>query len=191
MLTQLSTIKSRLGIADAVDDTLLTNFIKFASGRFDRECNRRFARASGVTEEFGGDDAELPLGRLPVEAVSAFHLKSNEAEGWVEQTSVSFILRDACVVSLPAPLGGRHQQLRVTYTGGYVLPGTTPGAGQTALPDEVEQACVEQVALWYQRRHHLGLASVPTAERTFYKLAEIDLLPQVEAILRKYKRFLA
>ena len=187
MLTQLSSIKTRLGITDTVDDTLLTNLIKFASGRFDRECNRAFARAAGATEEFRGDEAELRLARYPIETVTSFHLKTNETEGWVQQTSVVYLIRNSCVVSLAAR-GSSHQQLRITYTGGYVLPGTTPGAGQTALPDEVEQACLEQVALWYQRRHHLGLASVPTAERTFYKLAEVDLLPQVEAILRKYAR---
>ena len=191
MLTQLSTIKARLGITDTVDDTLLTNLIKFASGRFDRECNRSFARAAGATEEFGGAEAELRLARYPIESVASFHLKTSESDGWAEQTNVAYLLRNACVVSLPAALGSRDQQLRVTYTGGYVLPGTTPGSGQTALPDEVEQGCIEQVALWYQRRHHLGLASVPTAERTFYKLAEIDLLPQVDAILRTYTRILA
>ena len=191
MLTQLSTVKARLGITDTVDDTLLTNLIKFASGRFDRECNRTFARGSGISEEFRGDDAELRPGRYPIEAVTAFHLKTSETEGWVQQTSVVYLIRDACVVSLPAAVGSSQQQLRVTYTGGYVLPGSTPGAGQTALPDEVELACIEQVALWYQRRNHLGLASVPTAERTFYKLAEVDLLPQVEAIVQKYTRLLA
>jgi hypothetical protein len=191
MLTELSTIKNRLGITDTVDDTLLTNLIKFASGRFDRECNRSFARASGVTEEFGGDEAELRLGRYPIESVTSLHLKTTESDGWVEQTGIAYLLRDACIISLSGALGTRQQQLRVTYAGGYVLPGATPGSGQTALPDEIEQACIEQVALWYQRRHHLGLASVPTAERTFYKLAEVDLLPQVAAILRQYTRLLA
>jgi hypothetical protein len=190
MLTQLSTIKARLGITDTMDDTFLTNLIKFASGRFDRECNRSFARVSGATEEFRGDESELRVGRYPIEAVTAFHLKSNETEGWVQQANVDYVIRDTCIVSVSGALGSARQQLRLTYTGGYVLPGTTPGAGETALPDEIEQACVEQTALWYQRRHQLGLASVPTAERTFYRLAEVDLLPQVEAILRKYARLL-
>src|SRR5437867_3488656 len=29
-------------------------------------------------------------------------------------------------------------------------PGDTPAAGQTALPDDLEQAAVEQVAYWFQ-----------------------------------------
>ena len=40
----------------------------------------------------------------------------------------------------------------MTLTGGYVLPGTTPSAGQTALPDDLEQAAVEQVAYWFQKQ---------------------------------------
>jgi len=32
----------------------------------------------------------------------------------------------------------------VTYTGGYVLPGTTVGAGQAAVADDLEQAAVDK-----------------------------------------------
>jgi hypothetical protein len=122
--------------------------------------------------------------------VSAFHLKSKETEGWVQQNNVEYLIRKACIISLLAPLASHLQVLRVTYAGGYVLPGTTPGSGQTALPDEIEQACVEQVAFWYQRRHQLGLASVPTSERNFFRIAEFDLLPQVRKALEKYERWM-
>ena len=189
LLTQLSTIKSRLGITDTTDDTLLTNFIKFASGRFERVCNRLFDRQANTTDEFQADELELRPARYPIESVSAFHLKNDETEGWVQQNEVEYLIRRACVISLAVPAGTCAQLVRVTYTGGYVLPGTTPGAGQTALPDELEQACVEQVAFWYQRRHQLGLVSVPTGDRNFYRVAELDLLPQVAAILKKYERW--
>ena len=87
------------------------------------------------------------------------------------------------------PLGTKYEQGRVTYTGGYVLPGTTPGAGQTALPDDLEHACTEQVAYWYQNRFRLGLLSMPAEGRTFFNIAQIDLLPQVQSILKRYERF--
>ena len=190
MLTQLSSIKSRLGIADTTDDALLTNLIKFASGRFDRDCNRLFARQASATDEFSANSCELRPTRYPVESVSAFHLKSDEAEGWVEQTGVDYLIRKACVVSLFSPLGTPLEVVRVTYTGGYVLPGTSPGSGQTALPDEIEQACIEQVAFWYQRRHHLGLTSVPAEGRSFYAIAQVNLLPQVSSVISKYIRYI-
>ena len=187
-LTQLTTVKSRLGISDTTDDTLLTNLIKFASARFERECNRLFDRQANTTDEFSADRYELPVTRYPIESVSAFHLKSNETEGWVAETGVEYLIRRACIVSLFFPLGVCSQIIRVTYTGGYVLPGTTPGSGQTALPDDLEQACVEQVAFWYQRRHQLGLVTVPSDGRTFYQLGQIDLLPNVLPVLKKYER---
>src|SRR3954471_21438882 len=189
MLAQLATIKTRLGISDTTDDTLLTNFIEFASARFERDTNRSLERLVNDTEEFSADQTEIPLARFPVESVSSFHLKRNETDGWVLQPNIDYLTRRACIISLSVPLGTKYEQARVTFTGGYVLPGTTPGAGQTALPDDLEHACVEQVAHWCQNRHRLGLLSVPAEGRTFYNVAQIDLLPQVKSILKRYERF--
>jgi len=189
MLTQLTTVKNRLGVTDTTDDTLLTNYIKSAGARFENACHRLFERAVNAVEEFSGDVTEIRVARYPIEAVSQFHLKENESDGWQLQSDVDYLLRRACVISLGGAFGGQRQQAKVTYTGGYVLPGTTPGSGQTALPDDIEQACVEQVAYWYQNRHRLGLLSVPADGRTFYQLAMIDLLPQVEGVLKKYERW--
>ena len=189
LLAQLTTVKNRLGITDTTDDTLLTNFIKSASARFHAECHRSFERAVNAVEEFSGDVTEIRVARYPIESISQFHLKDNETDGWQLQSDVDHVIRRACVISLGAAFGSHRQQAKVTYTGGYVLPGTTPGAGQTALPDDVEQACVEQVAYWYQNRHRLGLLTMPAEGRTFYQLAKIDLLPQVESVLKKYERW--
>jgi len=189
LLAQLSTVKTRLGITDTTDDTLLTNFIEFTSARFDAECHRSLERAVNAVEEFAADAREIRVARYPIEAVSQFHLKDNETDGWQLQSNVGHVIRRACVISLGVALGSQTQQAKVTYTGGYVLPGTTPGSGQTALPDDLEHACVEQVAYWYQNRHRLGLLSVPADGRTFYQLAKIDLLPQVHAVLRTYERW--
>lgn len=189
MLTQLATVKNRLGITDTTDDTLLTNLIKSASGRFERECHRQFERTVNAVEEFSGDVTEIRVARFPIESVSQFHAKENETGGWLLQSGVDYLVRRACVISLASAFGTQAQQAKVTYTGGYVLPGNTPGAGETALPDELEQACVEQVAYWYQNRHRLGLLSVPADGRTFYQLAKIDLLPNVESLLASYERW--
>jgi len=189
LLAQLSTIKTRLGITDTIDDTLLTSLIEFASARFERETNRSLERATSATEEFSADQTEILVARFPLENVSSFHLKENETDGWVLQSNIDYLIRRACVISLSAPIGTKYEQARVTFTGGFVLPGTTPGAGQAALPDDLEHACVEQVAYWYQNRHRLGLLSMPAEGRTFFNIAQIDLLPQVASILKRYERF--
>src|SRR5881396_3780774 len=152
MLTQLTTVKSRLALTVTDYDDLLTSAIKAVSARFDKETNRTLAHTTTATHEFNANDTEILPPCYPVEAVTKFELKSNETDGWTEQTGVQYLLRRQCVISLHSPLSSLPSSRigRVTYTGGYVLPGTTLGAGQTALPDDLEQAAVEQVAYWLQ-----------------------------------------
>src|SRR6266849_5954938 len=135
MLTQLSTVKSRLALVVTDYDDLLTNAIKAVSARFDKECNRTLARTASVTHEFDATDTEVMPPCYPVESVTKFELKSNETDGWSEQTGVQYLIRRQCIISLSVPFNSQPSTLnspalaRVTLTGGYVLPGDTPGAG--------------------------------------------------------------
>jgi len=173
MLTQLATLKARLKIEESylVDDELLTNFIKLVSGRFQLQCNRLFERAENVTEEFAADETEIRCARYPIEEVTRWDLKSNESEGWVEQLDIDFLIRRACVISLTGPLGTHRQQGRVIYSGGYVMPDETVDAGQTALPDEIEQACLAQCDYLYKNRNSPGLTAVSGAGGSISKPA--------------------
>jgi hypothetical protein len=191
MLTQLSTVKARLEIDDfeVKYDVLITNAINAYSAQFDKECNRTFARTVDATEEFDGDETEILAACYPIETVTKFELKSNETEGWVEQTDVDYLLRRNCVISLANPLGDCRQRARVTYTGGYVLPGTTVGTGQTALPNDLEQAAVEQVACWFMTRDKLGLVRSWPKGGVYEEFAQTELLINVKEVLRKYERW--
>ena len=192
-LTQLATVKARLGIEafDTKDDQILANAILAISARFEQEANRSFALATNATHEFAADETEIRVPSYPVAAgsVSLFEIKSSEADGWEAQANVDFLVRHECVISLPGPLGARQQQARVTYSGGYVLPGFAAGAGQLALPDDLEQSCVEQVAWWYQRRNQLGIVSLGGQGGSLRNFPQLDLLPNVKAVLKKYERF--
>src|SRR5436190_12042476 len=159
MLAQLSTVKTRLAIDefDLTYDAILTNAISF---RFDNETNRTLARTVNITQEFDAEDTEICLACYPFESLTRFELKTTEAEGWIEQTGIDFLISRSCVISLNSAFRTPHSalgQARITYTGGYILPGTTVGAGQTALPADLEQAAVEQVACWFQHRDKLGI----------------------------------
>jgi len=78
----------------------------------------------------------------------------------------------------------------VTYTGGYVLPGDTASAGQTPLPDDLEQAAVEQVSYWFRNKDKTGLIRSWPHDGTFEAFAQLDLLLEVRATLSKYRRLL-
>ena len=125
MLTQLSTVKTRLAIDEfnVQFDALLINTIKAVSARFDKETNRTLARAENITHEFDADETEILPPCYPIESVTKFDLKSTEAEGWIEQTDVDYLIRRQCVISLNLPLSTLHSSLaRITYAAGYVLP---------------------------------------------------------------------
>src|SRR5438552_12145111 len=194
MLTQLSTVRSRLALVVTDYDGLLTSAINAIFGRFDKECNRNLARTTAATHEFDANDTEILPPCHPIEAVTKFELKANETDGWAEQTGVQYLIRRQCVISLSTPINYQLSTInsplaRLTYTGGYVLPGTSPGAGQTALPDDLEQAAVEQVAYWFRNRDSTGLLRTWPHDGTYEAFLQSDLLLEVRAVLKKYERF--
>jgi hypothetical protein len=194
MLTQLTTVKARLGLleTDTQYDDLLTRAIVALSARFERECNRNFARTVNATQEFPGGEIEIPVGCYPIETVTKFELKTSESAGWVEQVGVQCLVRAGCVISLLVPLWPLRSPAalaRVTYTGGYVLPGAVAGPGQTALPVELENAVVEQAAFWFERKDAPGVIRIWPSGGNYVQLVDTDLLPAVRAVLRRHVRF--
>ncbi len=190
MLTQLSTIKRRLAIpeSDSQHDALLTAAIE-AVGTLSFGDSPADSPAGGSdTRVFGrpGGDC-LPC--YPVETVAQFEIQSNDLIGWVLTDPPDYVVRQGCVISLRTVLGTAYQQARVTYTGGYVLPGSVPGAGQTALPADLEHAAVEQVASWFLHRDKVGLVRNWPSGGIYQQFIAEPLLPQVEAILARHRRW--
>lgn len=201
MITTLDNLKTRLkmDLFDITEDTILTNLILHCGERFDRECNRIFERSAAAYYETDADRLTLCPPRFPIEAVTAWHLKDDETTGWVVQTDVLYRLRSGgevnSLVNLSYPLGTGEQTLRITYTGGYVMPGATATTGQTALPDGIEQAAIEQIAAWYRDKDRTGLASVSgqggsVSGQPVSLVNQLDLLPQVKNLLMKFERWL-
>jgi hypothetical protein len=196
MLTQLVTVKKRLDIAlsDATYDEALTRAIDAISARFDRECNRTFARSVDIAQEFCADEIEIPAICYPIESVSRFELRSSVRTGWIEQASADYNIRRRCVISLAVPLvphppASVPSVARVTYTGGYVAPGLGVAPGQTGTPADLEWAAVEEIAGWYQQRDKVGLLREWPSGGTYLSLSQLPLLPEVSAILRSYQRW--
>ena len=193
MLTQLSTVKTRLAIdpLDITNDALLTSAILAVSARFDQETNRTLERTENATFEFPATDTEILVPCYPVETVAKFELKSSEAEGWVEQPGIEYLLRRACIISLHSAFRTLHSALwraRVTYTGGYLAPGSASQPGAAALPADLEQAAVEQTVFWFQTRDMVGVLRQWPHGGNYEQLADLDLLPSVRAVLAHHTR---
>jgi hypothetical protein len=200
MLTTLATLKSRLVILDTDTqyDALLTATIKAISARFDHETNRTLARTENATFEFDPGDTEISVPCYPIEIVTRFESKTSETTGWQEITPApDYLLRSACIISLQTPLFpallSPLSALRVVYTGGYLLPGSPPPdppvPGCQALPDDLEQAAVEQCAYWFQKRDLLGVKTTWPKDGIYRQFADLDLLSSVTATLKCHTRF--
>jgi Phage gp6-like head-tail connector protein len=193
VLTTLSTVKSRLGITDSSTDDILTSAIKAASARFDKETNRTLARTENATFEFDPADTELSPPAYPIESVTRFETKSTEADGWQEITDPpDYLIRRACIITLASPLptlNAPRSTARLPYTGGFLLPGTDPAPGQTPLPADLENACIEQVAFWFTNRDRLGLKTSWPSGDTYRLFATQDLLDSVKSTLSHHRRF--
>jgi hypothetical protein len=193
MLTDLATIKNRLALDpfDTTYDLLLLRAIVAVSARLNCETNRSLARTENASYEFSARDTDILVPCYPIESVSKFELKCSETEGWVEQPDVDFLVTRNCVIVLPLPLSAATSTraiARVTYTGGYLVPGSPDLPGATRLPAELEQAAVEQTAYWFQTREKIGLKRQWPQGGSYEEFADPDLLPSVRAVLARYTR---
>ena len=199
MLTQLTTVKARLSLAplDTTFDALLTGAIAAISARFDQETNRTLARTVDATFEFAADVSEFVVPCYPIESVTKFEVKSSEAGGWIEQPGIEYLLLRGGVIRLAAPL--ENPQLtasntrspsaaRITYTGGYLLPGSPDILSATRLPAELEHAAIEQTTFWFQTKDKLGVIRQWPTGGGYVQFADPDLLPSARAILKGYRR---
>src|SRR3954462_219462 len=196
LLTTLDSLKTRLAIpeTDGINDDMLTFIIEAVSARFDKETNRTLARTVDATFEFDVDDLEISVPCYPIESVTKFETKTSESEGWVQQSDVDYLIRNSCIISLTADF--RRKILdeglgaigRVTYTAGYVLPGTDPILGQTPLPSDLEHAAIEQAAFWFIRRDMVGLDTSWPKSGVLQRFSKLDLLLPVARVLNTYKR---
>ena len=203
MLTLLSTLKSRLAIpdADTTYDALLTNALNALSARFDHETNRTLARTENFTQEFDPASTEILAFCYPIESVTTFEFKTSESTGWQPpDPQPDHLIRNTCIITLQLPLRYSLSAIsyapavaRVTYTGGYLLPGmpdpVPPVAACQGLPADLEHAAMEQVASWFLNRDKLGLKTVWLYHGNYQQFTNLDLLPDVRAVLKKYERW--
>jgi hypothetical protein len=201
MLTTLATVKARVLLedADVKDDDLLNNAIAAASARIENDCNRTFGYTVNAIEEFTGDECEIVVRFYPIDLtkpitfqfLTTLQAGSNQTPGWQTPTQLpDYTVRRGNIITLGNQLATWRDVAHVTYSGGYQLPdGTSPAAATIPLPDDLEQACVEQVAYWYQNRNRLGLVSVSGEGGSISQYAQLDLLPAGKAALRNYIRW--
>ena len=195
LLCTLADIRIRLGLetGDTDDDQMLYSIIKGVSAAFDTYCNRTFIlNSSAATEYYSGGRQKLYLPRYPILSITS--VTESVDWDWDNETALTadddyHAMTDRGALHRVGTLWlSGAETVRVVYTGGYVAAGGTAGTGETALPDDIQEAALLQSMFTYKRRDDLGLAGVSAMGGSISKFSAIELLPEVKAILNKYRR---
>lgn len=178
-LTELSTIKTELGITDTSEDTRLTRLINMADDLVQKVLGRNLFYEAGIVETVSSGGRNLIyVSRLPLASVASitfdgveedsdnYSIFSSETgaiinkDGW--QNTGEYRSRfDA------SSNEAREKLYTVTYTGGYKM----PGESGRDLPYDLEQAAIDIVKAAYHRdaKGEIQKESVPDVYSVEYR----------------------
>lgn len=180
-LTTLATVKAWFSppLTTTTDDALLARLITAASAFLAAWLNRQILAAS-YTQTFNGNGkTALLLPQYPVTAVQSLTIDGQSIPPLQvgSSTAAAGYSFDATTLYLSGTTftPGR-QNVTLTWTAGY-----------TSVPPDIEQACIDLVALRYRERDRIGLASKGMAgETTSY--SQRDLPANAATLLQVYRR---
>ena len=208
LLCLVNDIKVRMGyeVTDKKDDEMLTQIIRGISSAFDTFAERTFILNQADATEYYDGGMELYVKRYPIYGTPTSVKLSGD---WDWTNAVALTINTdyrmqpakgriyyAPMATWPLPGYGNYggdfpcgiDNIQIIYRGGYVGPGGTVLAGQTGLPDDIREACIQQTCFYLKRRHDIGLTAVSAEGQSITKFSPHDLLPSVKQILARYKR---
>lgn len=157
-------------------------------------CGRSFARAVNDVARFSANNLTFSLPRYPVEVISSIVLNARNGggdttiTGDIERTDLA-----AGLVHFMQPPGTQHDQVTITFTGGYWwdatedASGTQPG-GSAALPADLMMAFHLQVKAVCEAQNLFGTAAAGSAKDKPAASMSLDLIPAVKEILNGFRR---
>jgi hypothetical protein len=179
--------------AETKHDALLTGLLMAVSGRFETACHRILGRGENVIEILDGGRNTICLKRYPIESIS--NVVESRYQDWdngyvLTEKQNFFADKESGILRRENfRWGVGPQSVRVTYTGGYVLPNDTVGSGQAALPAEIQFAVLEQCRYQWKRRGDLGVSSAGVNGGNWQIASNDEWLSSVKAVINRYYRY--
>lgn len=198
-LTTLPTLKAWLPITstNTNDDTTLSRLITAVSMDFMRSTKRPDMLLASYTEARQGDGSTrmityhwpiVKIASLTVGSVAIVASSDKVQNGWyidqdIDPERVWNVYLNGATFADGAPVA-------LDYSAGYVQPGQTLGAGQIALPEDIEQAVLDWCALRYKERPNVGVTARRSTEGESAQPEHLDAPPNVLEVIERYKRCL-
>jgi hypothetical protein len=194
MLCTLDDIKTRLGLT-AEHDAALTRIIASFKSLAESYTQRGLILPdTDATEYYTGAGAYLQVKSYPLASITSI----KEADDYDFDGAAALVLNDDYRTVGNGVRGVLYRtwadwlaiadSIQVIYRGGYAAAGVTPGTGQTALPDDLREAAIEQCSFIFKRRDDIGLSSNSFQGGSINVFASMDLLPLVKQTLDCYRR---
>lgn len=175
-LTTLANAKAWIGVKTADDDALLTRLIGAASAYIETWTNRVFASQAFNEVRDGKGGACMVFADYPVTAVSSVVVNGITIPAAAAQGETGYTFDAGRIVLTGYVFTRGVGNVQLAYTAGYA---------QT--PPEIEQACIELVALRYKERDRIGHQSKSLAGETVTFMVR-DFSESVRTILNNYKK---
>lgn len=175
-LTTVANAKAWMGVKTTDDDALIARLIAAVSAYIQTWTNRQFAQAAYNEVRDGNDGTLLAFADYPVSAVASVT---------VDKLAIPYAAN-------PGDAGYRYDATRLWLTGyvfsrGQANVQVAYTAGYASVPPEIEQACIELVALRYKERDRIGHESKGLAGETVRFVVK-DMPDSVRTILNNYKK---
>lgn len=194
-LTTVAAVAAYIGGIDGTDaavNSLLQTLVTSASAFVSSACSRDFRRQS-YTQNYNGPGGHiLVLRAAPVTAVASVVVDTIAVPAR-EGVAYGYVFDDSGALYLTGTYRfvAGYQNVAVAYTAGWVTPGqapTTSPPGTVTLPQDMQQAVVEMVALKYKsQRNNIGIAARQIAGETI-SYSQVDVPRSAQPVLDFYTR---
>jgi hypothetical protein len=177
-LTTLANVKGWFSppLTSTSDDTLLTRLVTAASQFIQTRLNRAIAAQSYVETRDGDGGAKLVLANAPVTAVASVAVDGIPIPVAADSMTPGYVFGDTVLYLQGYVFCRGFQNVTVSYSAGYA-----------ATPPEIEQACIELVALRYKERDRIGQVSKNLAGEVV-AFTQKDMPADVQTLLSQYRR---
>jgi hypothetical protein len=180
-LTTLANVKSWFAppLATTTDDALLQRLVTAASQFIQTWLDRSVGAQSYTETRDGTGGTRLAFANTPVTTVSSLSVDGLAIPPAPDAVSPGYIASATRLSLRGYAFTCGVQNVTVAYTAGYA-----------ATPPEVEQACIELVALRYRERERIGHVSKSLAGETV-SFSQKDMSDDIKTILSVYRRVAA
>lgn len=197
-LTNKDRVKSRLQITSTSFDGLLDAMIGAVTERMEKMAGRRFKSTLHTQELYNGSDIygdaymSLIVNNAPITSLASFQYKtgSNESPTWVDFSEEDYDINESMgVIYYKGRLPKGKQNLRLTYTGGYVIDFTSNYdiTSSHTLPLELTEVCEKAVVRTFKKRDSEGRSSESFQESSITWEKDV-FMPEDIAIIKNYRR---